>query len=98
MDARTSFAAYVELEDSAGRVIYSGEAIYRPARAHPVSGVPSPTIGVPDDDMRERPAASEGLAVRLSGERIPVEAAYLERVSTCWWFVLDRAPAHPPTV
>jgi hypothetical protein len=98
MTSRPSFAAYVELEDADGRVIYSGEAIYRPARSHPVTRIPSPTVGIPDDDLPERPAETEGLAMRISGERIPIDVAYLERVSTCWWFVLDHVPAHPPTV
>jgi hypothetical protein len=98
MTSRASFAAYVELEDSAGQVIYAGEAIYRPARPHPVRGAPVPTVGIPDDSMPRRPDQTSGFAVRLSGERIPIETAYLERVSTCWWFVLSRVPAHPPTV
>ena len=98
MNGRSSFAAYVELRDAADAVIYAGEAIYRPSRRHPQTGQPSPTIGIPDDLMPQRPDGTEGLSVNLSGERIPVDFAFLERVSTCWWFVLSRVPVHPPSV
>jgi hypothetical protein len=95
---RASFAAFVEITDAEGAVIYSGEAIYRPAKAHPMTGELSPTVGVPDDSMAVRPSGLNTYAVSLSGERVPAAAVYLERVSTCWWFVLERTPEHPPTV
>ncbi len=95
---RSSFAAFVEIADADGIVVYSGEAIYRPAKAHPGTGTPSPTVGVPDDAMTNRPSGNESYTVSLSGERLPAAAVYLERVSTCWWFVLERTPTHPPTV
>jgi hypothetical protein len=55
-------------------------------------------IGVPDDDMQTRPSNGEGYVVSISGEPIPASQVYLERVSTCWWFILERVPLHPPTV
>jgi hypothetical protein len=98
MSGRPSFAAYVELESSDGGVVYSGEAIYRPDRRDPVTALQSPTIGIPDDSMARRPREAESYAMHLSGERIPVKRLFLDRVSTCWWFVLERVPTHPPTV
>jgi hypothetical protein len=95
---RSSFAAFIEITDAEGAVVYSGEAIYRPAKAHPTTGAPTPTVGVPDDAMAVRPSGLKSYAVSLSGERIPAAAVYLERISTCWWFVLAQAPEHPPTV
>jgi len=95
---RSSFAAFVEVLVIEGGLVYSGEAIYRPGKPHPATGIPSPMIGVPDDDMNIRPSGLGLYSVSISGEPIPAVAVYLERVSTCWWFVLERAPAHPPTI
>ncbi len=88
MEVRTSFAAFVEIRDAGGAVVYSGEAIYRPAKTDPTTGAPAPTIGVPDDAMKLRPSGLGHYAIWLSGEPISTAAVYLERVSTCWWFVL----------
>jgi hypothetical protein len=88
----TTSAAYVRLEGHDGEVLYSGESIYRPGKPHPRSGEPRPTVGIPDDAMRVRPSADATEAVWLDDERILVEAVYLDRVATCWWFILSRPP------
>jgi len=94
---RASYAAYVEIESPDGSTLYSGEAIYRPQRPHPLTGDPVPTIGIPDDDMAARPSPPIEYAVWYNGDRIRASTVYLERVSTCWWFVLAEPPRHPPT-
>jgi len=54
-----------------------------------------------DVDLAERVAHRLGVTVEkipiINAERIPAASVYLERVSTCWWFVLEHAPRHPPT-
>jgi hypothetical protein len=96
--SRSSFAAFVAINTISGNPLYTGEAIYRPRKPHPITGVPSIMIGVPDDDMQTRPSNGEGYVVSISGEPIPASQVYLERVPTCWWFILERVPLHPPTV
>jgi hypothetical protein len=83
--------ARVQIRLEGGGVVYEGEAIYRPAKPHPRDGQPVPQVGVPDDNLGERPRGDASYTLRLRGEDIPVAAVYLERVSTCWWFVLARA-------
>lgn len=83
----------VRLEETGGRVIYEGEAIYRPGKLHPQSGDPTPQVGIPDDAMRERPRGDGRYTLRFRGDSIPASLVYLERVITCWWFVLERAPS-----
>lgn len=83
---------HVRLDEAGGRAIYEGEAIYRPGKPHPQSGEAVPQIGIPDDAMRERPRADGRYVLRLRGESFAAGAVYLERVITCWWFVLERAP------
>ena len=82
----------IRLDEASGRMIYQGEAIYRPSKPHPQSAAPVPQVGIPDDAMRERPRGDAHYVLQLRGEAIPAEAVYLERVITCWWFVLERAP------
>lgn len=94
---RSSHAAYVQIDTPDGQTIYTGEAIYRPQKPHPLTGKPLPTIGIPDDAMPVRPSSSTPYDVWYNGERIPTTAVYLERVATCWWFVLAKPPRHPPT-
>jgi hypothetical protein len=95
---RPSYAAYVEVETPNGESIYAGEAIYRPAKADPRTGLPAPTIGIPDDAMPTRPDGGTHYRSWLNGELIATRDIYLERVATCWWFPLEKAPRHPPSV
>jgi len=95
---RTSYAAYVQLADPDGGIIYSGEAIYRPRKLDPLTGEPTPTIGIPDDAMQVRPSGLLSYRISFNGDQIPTSSVYLERVATCWWFALERPPRHPPTV
>jgi hypothetical protein len=94
---RASYAAYVQVDRSDGGTLYAGEAIYRPRKPHPSSGEPLPMIGIPDDGMPDRPLASAAYDIWYNGERIAASAVYLERVSTCWWFILAAPPRHLPT-
>lgn len=80
-------AVMVRLSDE-DRAIYEGEAIYRPAKPHPQTGLAVPQIGIPDDAMAGRPRAAGRMRLTIGGEEAEVVAVYLERVSTCWWFVL----------
>lgn len=96
MEPATSFPAFVAIEEPSGSTIYAGEAIYRPAKPHPTTGIPAPMVGIPDDSLRTRPSATVTYQVRIEAERIRAAVVYLERVSTCWWFVLEHAPEHPP--
>jgi hypothetical protein len=48
-------------------------------------------IGVPDDSLQERPTAGTSYRIRIGGNELSVESVYLERVSTCWWFVLQHS-------
>lgn len=91
-------AAYVQLVDLAGHALYEGEAIYRPRRADPRNGEPAPQVGIPDDAMHERPDGAGVYRLWFNGELLDLQGLYLERVSTCWWFLLARAPKHPPSV
>jgi hypothetical protein len=97
MEPLTSFNVLVEIFNSSGEALYSGEAIYRPKKAHPVSQDRVPMFGVPDASMLIRPAPSETYQVRVKNEEIAVDAVYLERVSTCWWFVLEHPSAQLPS-
>jgi hypothetical protein len=90
MQARVAFSLLVDLVAADGETLFSGEAIYRPGRPHPVTGERLPMLGVPDDSLGLRPSPEASYRVRVRGEEIGVLNLYLERVSTCWWFVLDR--------
>jgi hypothetical protein len=95
---RSSFAAYVQLQTAGDATIYEGEALYRPAKPHPATSAPEPTIGIPDAAMATRPAPDQAYRIWFNGDRIAITAIYLERVASCWWFVLDRPPRHPPSI
>jgi hypothetical protein len=86
----SSVAAQVEIRTD-DQVLYSGEAIYRPRKPHPTTGAPAPMIGVPDDAMKLRPSTHDHYQLTVDGRDVPAAAVYLERVSTCWWFVLESA-------
>lgn len=91
-----SHAVYVQLDDPDGRTVYAGEAIYRSAKAHPRTRASAPQVGIPDDAMSERPQADVTYRLWLNAESIPVAGVYLERVATCWWFILEHLPRRPP--
>ncbi len=96
MEAPVAFSLLVDVAGPGGDLLYSGEAVYRPARPHPMTGARVPMLGVPDDSLDRRPSTEVAYRVRTRGEEIPVLGVYLERVSTCWWFVLGRHVAGVP--
>ncbi len=80
----------IELINPDRSLLYAGEAIYRFAKPHPETGEPRPMIGVPDDSIQACPSAGTPYRIRVNGSEVSVESVYLERVSTCWWFVLEQ--------
>ena len=90
MEARVAFSLLADVATPGDSPLYSGEVIYRPTKPHPVTGEPAPMVGIPDDSLRRRPATELPYRIRLRGEEIGVLSVFLERVSTCWWFVLER--------
>jgi hypothetical protein len=95
MRESSSSGISVSIADDGGSLVYSGEAIYRPRKPHPTTGAPVPMIGVPDDAKPKRPDTTKTYVVSVDGEQLFTTGVYLERVSTCWWFILDREP-YPP--
>lgn len=93
---RPAYTAHVRLLEADGRVVYEGEAIYRPQKPHPLGGENVPQIGVPDAVMPERPRDDEGYRLSIGDEGLEVVAVYLERIASCWWFVLGHPLSRPP--
>ena len=93
---RPAYAAHVRLLQADERLVYEGEAIYRPRKPHPLTGEDLPQIGIPDDVMAERPSDDARYRLQAGEEILEVSSVYLERIATCWWFVLDRPLARPP--
>jgi hypothetical protein len=94
MQEPSSFGVSVSIAGDDGSPIYNGEAIYRPRKPHPTTGAPVPMIGVPDDAKPIRPLANT-YVVSVDGDEVQTTGVYLERVSTYWWFILDREPRPP---
>ncbi len=71
---------------------YAGAAVLR-TRPHPVTGEPALQLGVPDDALGFRPRLQISYRIRIEddgGQEFVSRAAWLERVQSSWWFVLDR--------
>ncbi|MGI8550723.1 MAG: hypothetical protein ACR2PL_08040 [Dehalococcoidia bacterium] len=83
-------AVHVRLKEENGRVLYAGEAIYRPRKPHPLSNEPWPQLGILDDAMPERPQGDGHYRRAFPDEEVAATGVYLERVVTCWWFLLER--------
>ncbi|HZU77594.1 MAG TPA: hypothetical protein VFA70_12575 [Dehalococcoidia bacterium] len=73
-------------------VHYAGAAILRP-RPHPVLGVSVPQLGVPDDALGFRPTPGARFAITIQDggavARYRSPGAWLERVGSTWWFILE---------
>jgi hypothetical protein len=73
---------------------YEGAAVLR-SRPHPRTGEPVPQLGVPDDALGFRPRPGARFRLRIEpadgeAEEFTSPGAWLERVQSSWWFVLER--------
>jgi hypothetical protein len=93
MQGPSSYGVTISITEKDGREIYRGDAIYRPGKAHPATGQPVPMIGVPDDSKPVRPSSTVTYVISIGDDELQAAGVYLERVSTCWWFILNREPA-----
>jgi hypothetical protein len=90
------FPVRATLLDECDEAVYEGEAVYRPARPHPLNGEPVPQLGIPDDAMLARPQGDKGYRLRIREQVVQATAIYLDRVATCWWFLLEHGLSGPP--
>lgn len=82
-----------EVRAAGGAVLFAGAAVLR-LRPHPRTGAPHLHLGVPDDALGFRPAPGQRYELHIerpdgSHERYVSNGAWLERVQSSWWFVLD---------
>ncbi len=70
---------------------FHGAAVLR-TRPHPLSGAPALQLGVPDDTLGFRPRRDALYHVEIEEDAATYvsRAAWLERVQSSWWFVLER--------
>jgi hypothetical protein len=95
MEGARAVNAEITSETRADR--FEGAAVLR-RRPHPLTRDPALQLGVPDDALGFRPARDDVFHVVVRSGTGPVEtytagAAWLERVQTSWWFILDEAPS-----
>lgn len=93
---RPAYPVRIRLIGENDETLYEGEAVYRLDKPHPQSGEPVPQIGIPDAAMAVRPRGDAGYRLGFTAEELSVTGLYLDRVATCWWFILPRSPTGPP--
>lgn len=88
-------ASIAGIGDEAAR--FAGAAVLR-RRAHPLHGGDVLQLGVPDDALGFRPRQGSTYRVRFVDPKAPdgstrsctAHAAWLDRVGSSWWFILDE--------